>query len=53
MKSDYKDISFLVFVIVVLILSALYFFVPERILFMENQINWWSEFWGAMKSLWT
>ncbi|MDO8282524.1 MAG: hypothetical protein Q7U10_07870 [Thermodesulfovibrionia bacterium] len=39
-----KDILFIVFIIAVIILAVIYFFVPERALFMENQLTWWAEF---------
>ena len=43
-----KDIIFLLFILAVLILSVLYFSVPERVLFMENQIKWWEELWDIV-----
>lgn len=43
-----KDIIFGLFILAVLVLSILYFSVPERMLFMENQIKWWSELWDIM-----
>jgi hypothetical protein len=47
--SEYsKDIIFILFLLTVLIFSLLYFSVPERVLFMENQINWWKEFWDIV-----
>ncbi len=49
MKEDRsKDIIFLLFLLAVLILSVLYFSVPERVLFMENQIKWWEELWDLV-----
>ncbi len=49
MKEDRsKDIIFLLFILTVLILSVLYFSVPERVLFMENQIKWWEELWDIV-----
>ncbi|MBI4825291.1 MAG: hypothetical protein HY807_02575 [Nitrospirae bacterium] len=39
-----KDILFMVFIIVVMTLAVIYFLVPERALFMENQLKWWAEF---------
>lgn len=39
-----KDILFIVFIITVIALALIYFYVPERALFMENQIKWWGEF---------
>ncbi len=46
-----RDIIFLLFISVVVILSIVYFSVPERALFIENQIKWWSEFWEVMKKV--
>lgn len=43
-----KDIVFLLFILTVLILSVVYFSVPERVLFMENEIKWWSELWDVV-----
>jgi hypothetical protein len=43
-----KDIIFVLFILAVLILSILYFSVPERVLFMENQIKWWGELWDIV-----
>ena len=49
MKEDRsKDIIFLLFMLAVLILSILYFSVPERVLFMENQMKWWEELWDIV-----
>lgn len=49
MKEDRsKDIIFLLFLLAVLILSILYFSVPERVLFMENQMKWWGELWDIV-----
>ncbi|GBE06422.1 hypothetical protein BMS3Abin10_02072 [bacterium BMS3Abin10] len=52
MKED-KDnnISFVLFMLAVLILSIVYFSVSERVVFLENQIEWWSEFWDLVKTL--
>jgi hypothetical protein len=43
MEKQHKDIAFSLFVFVTLVLSVLYFSVPERVQFMENQFNWWAE----------
>lgn len=49
MKEDRsKDIIFVLFILAVLILAILYFSVPERALFMEKQIKWWSELWDIV-----
>lgn len=44
MKERVKDILFIAYMFTVILLSFLYFSVPERVLFMENQITWWKEF---------
>jgi hypothetical protein len=50
MKSDTRDnIIFVLFLIVILILAAIYFTVPERKTFLENQMKWWSELWSLVK----
>jgi len=43
-----KDIFFTIFLIIVIILAVLYFSVPERRLFIENQIKWWGELWDIV-----
>lgn len=48
MKERGKNIIFTLFILTVLILSVMYFSVPERVLFLENQINWWSELWDIV-----
>ena len=49
MGEQSKDILFLFFILTVLVLSVLYFSVPERVFFMENEINWWLELWDVLK----
>ena len=51
MKEHGKDIIFVLFILTILILAIIYFSVPERVVFMENQIKWWSEFMEIIKSL--
>lgn len=44
MKEGHKqNIIFILYILCVLILSVIYFSVPERKLFIENTIKWWSE----------
>lgn len=38
-----KDILFGVFLVTVILLGVIYFMVPERAIFIRNQIAWWSE----------
>ncbi len=35
---------------VVLILTVIYFTVPERALFIDNQLKWWKEMWRVIAS---
>ena len=44
-KGHHRDIVFLVYIFVILILAVVYFTVPERGVFLENTIKWWAEFW--------
>ena len=39
-----KGFLYILFIITVTILAVIYFSVPERALFMENQLKWWKEF---------
>ncbi len=39
-----KNILYIVFIITVIILAFIYFSVPERAKFFENQLKWWTEF---------
>lgn len=45
-----KDIYFILYVIIALMLAVIYFTVPERALFIENQLKWWKEIWGVIVS---
>ena len=39
-----KNFLYIVFIVTVIILAVIYFSVPERSMFFENQLNWWKEF---------
>ena len=43
-----NDFLYIVFIVTVLILAVLYFSVPERSNFIENQLTWWTEFRDAL-----
>ena len=43
-----RDIFFSVYVLAVLALAVIYFTVPEREIFLENQIEWWNEMLGVL-----
>ncbi|GBE06099.1 hypothetical protein BMS3Abin10_01743 [bacterium BMS3Abin10] len=45
-----KDVVFILYILTVLILAVIYFSVPERTLFLENQIKWWREFREMIKT---
>jgi hypothetical protein len=45
-----KDIYFILYIIIALILAVIYFTVPERALFIENQLKWWKEMWRVIVS---
>jgi cell division protein FtsL len=46
MKAEKREnIIFIVFILIVLVMAVVYFSVPERALFLENQVKWWKEFW--------
>jgi len=45
MKVDNREhIIFILFILIVFVMAVVYFTVPERTLFLENQIKWWKEF---------
>jgi len=44
-----KDIFLILYLLIVLVLTVVYFFVPERKIFIENTIKWWSELWDIIK----
>ncbi len=50
-ESSGKDIIFVLFILTVMVLTAVYFSVPERVVFMDNQVNWWTEFWDFFITL--
>lgn len=45
-----KDIYFILYLIIALILALIYFTVPERALFIDNQLKWWGEMWEVIVS---
>ncbi len=42
--TDRKDILYFLFILIILIMAVIYFTVPERASFIENQLKWWGEF---------
>jgi len=45
-----KNFLYIVFILTVIILAVIYFSVPERAKFFDNQIKWWTEFREAFLS---
>jgi len=45
-----KDIYFILYLIIALILGVIYFTVPERAQFIENQLQWWGDMWEVIVS---
>jgi hypothetical protein len=39
-----RNIIYIVFIIAIIIMAVIYFSVPERVKFFENQLKWWKEF---------
>jgi len=46
----WRGISFMIYLIIILIFAVIYFAVPERKAFIENQVQWWSEFYKFVRS---
>ncbi|MBI4849368.1 MAG: hypothetical protein HY808_12480 [Nitrospirae bacterium] len=45
MKAETKDNIFsILYILIALVLVVIYFSVPERVPFLENQMKWWREF---------
>jgi len=45
-----RDILFVIYIVVVIILAVIYFTVPEREVFIENQLQRWREFLELVRS---
>lgn len=45
------NIILFIYLIIIIILAVIYFSVPERELFLENQMEWWREFFGLIRSI--
>ena len=43
-----KNYLYILFLVTVTILAVIYFSVPERSMFFENQLTWWKEFREAL-----
>ena len=38
-----KDILFILYILVILVMAVIYFTVPERMSFLKNQFRWWGQ----------
>ena len=45
-----KDLLFIAYVVIVIILALIYFTVPERKEFIEFQTGWWRELFESLRS---
>ncbi len=43
-----KDILFVMYMVIVLVLAVIYFTVPERAEFFEFQLKWWGQMWNVI-----
>ena len=43
-----KRTFFVLYIITIGIMAIIYFSVPEREAFLENQVQWWSELWEVV-----
>ena len=43
-----KSTFFILYIIAIIIMAVIYFSVPEREAFLENQVQWWSEMWEVV-----
>lgn len=46
---DKKDIHFIFYMVIIVIMTFVYFMMPERPVFLENQLKWWQDLIGAIK----
>jgi hypothetical protein len=46
-----RDILFLIYLLVIIVLAVIYFTVPERRMFLEDQIERYREFFRLVRSL--
>jgi hypothetical protein len=46
-----KKIFLTLYIVTILILAVIYFAQPERKLFIENTVKWWTEFLIVIKNL--
>jgi len=43
-----KNTYSVLYIIVIIIMTIVYFSVPERKAFLENQMHWWGEMWDVV-----
>ena len=49
-KIERKDLFFIIYMLVVVVLGFVYFSVPERADFFEFQVRWWNEMFGVIRA---
>jgi len=48
-ENSKKDGLFIIYILTVLVLTIIYFTVPERKEFLDFQLKWWDEMWQVIK----
>ena len=41
---DSQDILYILYILIIVVMAAIYFTMPERASFIEHQLKWWGEF---------
>jgi hypothetical protein len=47
-KNRKRDSLFVIYILSVLVLAAIYFTVPERKEFIDFELTWWGEMWQVI-----
>lgn len=50
MREDRKDILFVLYMLIVLVMAIVYFSIPERSSFFDYQFKWWGQMWNIIRS---
>jgi hypothetical protein len=41
---DRKDIFYILYILIIVVMAVIYFTMPERASFIDHQLKWWGEF---------
>lgn len=50
-KRERTELSYILYVVLVVVLAGIYFFVPERREFFDYQRVWWGQMWRVIVSI--